>query len=149
MAQTTTAVNACNVVLQVDNASGTLTDVSGSTNQAGMSFSINTSETNTFEGQWAIKKACKTAVSISVSATYSVTETEALNIFADWFFNSHTASRSVQIDIPDSTVGSDRYAGEFVLESFDVPLDAGDAGVILSSVSLANDGAFTRATISS
>lgn len=149
MAQTTTAVNACNVVLSIDNASGVPVDVSGSSNQAGINMTVTTAETNTFDGQWAIKKACKTAASLSVTATYSVTETEGYNILADWIFNSPTTSRSVTIDIPDSTVGSDRYTGEFVLESLDVPLSADDAGVILAAAALSNDGAFVRSTISS
>lgn len=149
MAQTTTAENACDVVLTVDNASGTPVDVSGSTNQANMDLSATSAETFTFQGDWAIKKTCKKAVAVAVQALYSVTETEALNIFMDWFFNSLGTSRTVQIDIPDSSVGSDRYSGEFTLENVSVPLTADDAGVILASIALSNDGTVTRSTIAS
>lgn len=149
MAQTTTAKNACNVVLEVDNASGVLTDISGSSNQASISISTNISEVFTFDGDWGIKKACKSTAQISLSLVYSTTDTEALNIIKDWKFNAPTTSRTVQISIPDNTAGSDQYSGEFVLEGIDIPIDASDAGVILVSASLSNDGAFSVATIAS
>ncbi len=149
MAQTTNAVNACDVVISLDNAAGALTDISGSSNQCSIGMTVATAETNTFEGQWSIKKACKTAATISLQALYSTLDTEASNILADWFFNSNGVSRSVQIDVPSSAGGSDRYTGEFVLESLDIPLSADDAGVILLSASLSNDGAFSRAVVAS
>lgn len=149
MAQTTNGVNACDVVLQVDNASGTLTNVSGSTNQASLDLSAASAETNTFEGDWAIKKSCKKAATLSIQALYSVIETEGLNILMDWYFNSLGTSRTVQIDIPSAAVGGDRYSGEWTLESLSLPLSADDAGVILVSASLSNDGEVVRSTIAS
>ena len=149
MAQTTAAENACDIALSVDNASGTLVNISGSSNTASFTITTNTAEVFTFDGDWGIKKACKSTVTLSITVVYSVTETEGLNILMDWKFNSPTTSRTARIDIPDATVGSDRYEGEFVLESMDVPLDASDAGVILVSASLSNDGTFVRSTISS
>jgi hypothetical protein len=149
MAQTTTAVNACDVVVSLDDDAGTLDDISGSSNQVSMSMSRQVAETFTFDGDWAIKKGCKKAVTISLQAVYSVTDSEATNVLVDWYFNSAGTSRTIQIDVPDSTVGSDRYSGEMTIESLDIPLDASDAGVILVSASLSNDGAFTRTAISS
>lgn len=149
MAQTTTSVNACNAVISLDNASGVLTGISGSSNQAGIGVAVETAETKTFEGQWAIKKACKTAATVSLQVLYSTTADEGLDILRDWVFTSPTAARSIQIDVPDGSVGSDRYSGEMVIESFDVPLTADDAGVILCTASLSNDGAFSHAVIAS
>lgn len=148
MAQTTVAQNACEVVLQVDNLAGTLTDLSGSTNQTSMSFSRQVAETHTFDGDWAIKKSCKKAVSLSIQALYTLSDVEASNLLEDWFHNDNT-SRSVQIDVPNASGGSFRYTGEFILESYDLPLSAEDAGVILMSFALSNDGAVTRAAIAS
>ena len=51
MAQTTTSANACDVVLQVDNSDGTLTDLSGSTNNASIAMTSNTGSTFTFDGK--------------------------------------------------------------------------------------------------
>lgn len=149
MAQTTTAVNGCNVVLQVDNASGSLVDVSGSTNQANLDLAAASAETFTFDGDWAIIKNCKKSATLAIQALYSVTETQALNILMDWFFNSLSTSRTIQIDIPSAAVGGDRYSGEWTLESLSVPLTADDAGVILVSAAFKNDGELVRSTIAS
>lgn len=149
MAQTTNAVNACNVNLQVDDATGTLADISGSSNQASMDFSLQVAETFTFDGDWAIKKSCKKAVTLSIQALYSLNDGEASNILEDWFHNSSGTSRTVQVDVPDGNGGSFRYSGEFILESYGLPLAADDAGVILLGFSLSNDGAVTRAAIAS
>lgn len=150
MAQTTTSVNACDVVLQIDDVNGSLQDLSGSSNNASINMSSNTGQTFTFQGQWAIQKVCKTSASVSVTAVYSTEDTEALNILADWWFGTgYNSARTVQIDIPDSTVGSDRYSGEFVLSSANIPLSADDAAPIQASFELLNQGAFTRAAVAS
>ena len=149
MAQTTTAVNACDVVIKIDNSAGTLTDISGSSNQCSMSISRNVAEVYTFDGDWAIKKSCKSAVTISIQVLYSTTADEGRDLLEDWIFDSPTTSKTVRIDVPDSSVGGVRYQGEFVIESYDIPLSAEDAGVIICSASLSNDGAVTRDAISS
>jgi len=148
MAQTTNSVNACNVVLQIDDNLGSLTDISGSSNQASMDFSKQVAETFTFDGDWAIKKDCKRSVSMSIQALYTLNDGEASNILEDWFHNG-SGSRTVQVDVPDGTGGSFRYSGEFILESYSLPLSADDAGVILLGFTLSNDGAVTRAAITS
>ena len=148
MAQTTDAVNACDVVLMVDNSSGVLTDISGSSNEASMDFSRQVAETFTFDGDWAIKKSCKKSVSMSVRTLYSLNDGEASNIMEDWFHNSN-AARTIQLDVPNGSGGSFRYSGEWILESYGLPVSAEDAGVILMSFSLTNDGEITRAAIAS
>lgn len=150
MAQTTTSVNACDVVIELDNADGTLTDISGSSNQCGMSMSSNVGETNTFDGQWAIRRVCKTSVNVSLQAVYSTADVEALNTLADWWFaGSYGDARTCTISVPDDTAGSDEYTGEFVLTSLNIPLSADDAAPILVTAELQNQGAFSRATIAS
>jgi hypothetical protein len=147
MTQTTTAVNACDVILRIDNAAGVLQNISGSSNQCSMDISRNVAETYTFDGDWALKKSCKGAVSVSIQVVYSTTADEGRDLLEDWIFDSPTDSRTVQINVPDSSAGSVRYQGDFVIESYGVPLSAEDAGVIICSASLSNDGAFSRTTI--
>jgi hypothetical protein len=149
MAQTTTSENACDVKIQIDNSSGAPTDVSGSSNQASMSMAVDSAETSTFDGQWKIRKSCKTSVSVSLQVLYSLTADEGLDIMRDWFFSSPGTPRTVTVNVPDDTAGSDRYSGEFVLTSFDIPLSADDAGIILCSASLENSGAFAHNTVAS
>src|SRR3989304_3661931 len=98
MAQTTTSVNACDVVLEIDNAAGAQTNISGSSNQCSMSMSANVGETYTFSGQWAIRKVCKMNVSVSVQVVYSTSDAEGLNLLADWWFGAnYNAARTVTI----------------------------------------------------
>jgi hypothetical protein len=149
MAQTTTAVNACDVVIKIDNSAGTLTDISGSSNQCSLDISRNVAEAYTFNGDWAIKKSCKGAVTVAVQVLYTTTADEGRDLLEDWVFDSPTTTKTVQIDVPDSSVGSTRYAGEFVIESYSVPLSASEAGVIVCSANLSNSGAVTRTTIAS
>ena len=125
-----------------------MTDISGSSNQASLDLSRTTGETFTFEGDFSIKKSCKKSVSLSLQAVYTQSDTEASNILSDWYFNG-SGARTVQIDVPNGSSGSDRYSGEFELESLSIPLVADDAAPILMSASLTNSGAVTRAAIAS
>ena len=149
MAQTVDAFPACNVTLAIDNNLGALVQVEGSTNQASLAMSRQVGEANTFEGDWSIKKGCKKAVSISLSGLFSRIDAESMNIMKDWFFNSSGTSRSIQLDVPDSAVGSDRYTGEVIIENLNLPLSANDAAPIAWSATLSNDGEFSVATITS
>jgi hypothetical protein len=66
-------------------------------------------------------------------------------VLLDWWFGSnYNAARTVEINIPDQSTGSDTYSGEFVLSSASIPLSAEDAAPILVSFELLNQGAFTR-----
>lgn len=149
MAQTTTSVNACDVNIFLDNAAANLTEISGSSNQCSLDISRNVSETYTFDGDWAIKKSCKSAVTVSVQALYSTTQNEAVDILEDWIFDTPTTAKTLRIDVPDSAIGSTRYEGEFIIESYSVPLSAAEAGVIVCSASLSNSGTVTRSIIAS
>jgi hypothetical protein len=149
MAQTTTAVNACDAVVQLDKSGGALTNISGSANNVSMNITQNIGEATTFDGDWTIKKACGKSVSVSLAVVYSVTADQGLHVLRDWMFAATPGSRTIQIDIPDGSVGSDRYSGEMVIESLDIPASSDEPGPILVSASLSNDGAFAHTTISS
>lgn len=149
MAQTTTSVNACDVVIMLDNAAANLTDISGSSNQCSLDITRNVAEVFTFDGDWSIKKSCKSGVSVSLQALYSTTQNESVDILEDWIFDTPTTSKTLRIDVPDSSIGSTRYEGEFIIESYGVPLSASEAGVIVCSATLSNDGTVTRSIIAS
>jgi hypothetical protein len=149
MAQTQTAVNACDVNIHLDNAAGNLTEISGSSNQCSLDITRNVAEVFTFDGDWSIKKSCKSSISVSIQALYSTIQNEAVDVLEDWIFDQPTASKTLRIDVPDSSVGSTRYEGEFIIESYGVPLAASEAGVIVCSATLSNDGAVTRSIIAS
>jgi hypothetical protein len=149
MPQTTTSVNACDVVIFLDNSAGTATNISGSSNQCSLSISRNIAETFTFDGAWSIKKSCKSSITVSLQVLYSTTSDEGRDILEDWIFDTPTTDKTLRIDVPDASVGGTRYTGEFTIESYDLPLSAEDAGVIICSATLSNSGAVTRDAISS
>lgn len=147
MAQTTDGQNACAVVVQVDNAAGALTDISGSATEASLDFSSNSGRTFTFDGDFPITKICKSEVSMSLNVVWSLNDAEGSNLLEDWKINSPTAARTVSVSIPNNAGGSIIYSGEWVLENLSIPLSASSAEVIVISASLLNDGTITRASV--
>lgn len=151
MAQTTTHANACNVALYIDNSMGTLTNVSGSTNQVSMELTRTMGSLVTFEGDWDIVTGCKRSGTITIGAVYSTNATEARELLEGWFFgdDSGSDSRTVQINVPNISVGSRRYQTEAVVESMSLPIDASTADPIAVTFQLRTNGTVTRSAISS
>lgn len=147
MTQTTTAVNACDVKIQIDDQTGNLVNVSGSTNEVTLNISTDTGEMTTFEGSWKINKSCKHTATIEGIALYSTAAAEAKALLTYWKFTTPGASRTVQIDVPDGDISSDRYRGEFILTDLSIPLQSGEAKPIPISFTLLNDGEFTKTTV--
>lgn len=149
MAQTTTFANACDVVLRVDNAAGSLTNVSGSSNSASLSLQRTLGELTTFEGEWTIVTSCKISGTISLGAVYSTASTEAREILEEWMFRDGAGSpiRTVELNIPDNSIGSIRYMGEATIESYELPVAADTADPIAITAQLRTSGTWTRSVI--
>lgn len=135
MAETQTAVNACNVVILLDNASDVPTDISGSSNTASISMSKETGEYRVFGGNWVKRLDCKKDATISLQVIYTTAANEGLDLLRDWWFTG-SGTRGVWICIPDDSAGSDRYSAECLLTSLDLPVDASEAGPIMVSCEL-------------
>jgi hypothetical protein len=146
MAQTTTKVNACDVSVWLDNASGTLQDVSGSSNGIDMSFSRELGELRTFQSKWPVRMGCGKDVEIGFRAVYSTAADEAAHILKNWFFESTPGSRSVHVYVPDKNVGSDHYYGEVTLGDMSFSADPTEAGPIAIECTLMADGEFSLTT---
>lgn len=140
MAQTTTAVNGCDAVVQLDGTGGTLVDISGSTNSVEIEFDQDIGEFKTFASKWKGRIACGKDAKIKLKAVYTTAAAEAMRILLDWFFNAG-GHKTVQIDIPSSATGGDRFSGEVVLESLPIASPADDANPIFVEASLLPDGA--------
>lgn len=147
MAQTTTEVNACDAVIQLDDETGVLVDISGSSNTASINLTNDISETTVFGGNWKLTGCCKSAATFAVNAVYTTAANEAKDIFVDWQFTYHCAKRTLQINIPDNEIGSDRYQSEVLLESLSIPIDSGDATPILIAASMRNSGAVAHTVV--
>lgn len=140
MPLTTTHWNACDAVIKIDNASNTLIDISGSSNSAELEFNNDIGEFKTFGSKWKGRIQCGKDATLKLSIVASKDAAEAMRIALDWFFNTNGA-KTVQIDAPDSTTGSDRISGEFVLESFSIPLTADEATPVMCELNLLPNGA--------
>ncbi len=148
MPQTTTQVNGCDVVVNLDNTAGTLTDISGSSNEVSMDFNNNLGEFRTFGSTWPVRMMCGADATISFNAVYSLAASEAKDILMDWFFTDRDL-RTIQVDIPDSSVGSDRYTFQVLLETLNVPVAADEAAPILIAATMRPSGEVTYAAIAS
>jgi len=146
MAQTTTMVNACDVSVWLDNAAGTLKDVSGSSNVLGMKFDMDIGEFKAFQSRWKARVECGKDAEFKLTAVYSETTDEALSILKNWFFAAAPGARSLKIYIPDKNVGSDLYSCEVRLKDLEIPADASKADPIMVSATLVPDGAVTLTT---
>lgn len=150
MAQTTTAINGCSGVIKVDNDSGVLQDVSGSANRIEMDRSLRMSDDiYTFGSAFPITKTCGKQAALNMRIVYSTEELEAMQLFNEWHENHSTDKRTVQIDMPDSNPGSDRYSFECYLQRIRTPFEAGDPNPVLVEIELKPTGTYTWANIGS
>ena len=126
MAKTSTPVYKQQAVTSIDNASGTLTDITSTNSTITVALQRQSSETYVFGDDTAIQGIGKSTGTVSGTIVYSTNATEARAMYNQWYFSAEGTARTVTVDVPDSSTGSDRYSGELVLNSF-TPVD-GDAG---------------------
>lgn len=150
MTQSTTQVNACDVVVKIDNAAGNLQDISGSSNQVSFDLQNKVGDgIRTFGTDFPLRAVCGRDAAISMRAVYSGDEGEAKQLLMDWYFNHNKDARTLVIDIPDSDPGGDRYTFEAYLEHVNVPVEAGNPDPILLEASFKPTGTYTWAEIGS
>lgn len=151
MAQTTTFANACDVVIFLDDDNGSLTNISGSSNNVSMELTRQIGELVTFEGNWSIVTACKRSGTITLGIVFSTAASEARELVEGWFFGDDGGPdlRTIQINVPDNSIGSKRYQSECIVESYSFPIDASSADPIAVSAQLRTSGTVVRSTIAS
>lgn len=150
MAQTTTAFNACDARIKIDDDEGAPVDVSGSTNSASLSLESDIGEYKSFSSAgWKGRLACGRDASLDVTVIGSTDTDEALALVRQWYASDHTTPRTITIDAPDSSVGSERWAGEFLIETVDFDLEADDPDAVEFDASFLPNGAVTWAVIAS
>lgn len=147
MAQTSTAVNALNCVIMLDDDADTPVDISGDLNEVSLEFEQELGEYRTFTNEWMKRLDGGKDISIDMSAIYSQVDIEARNIIEDWY--EAKGARTLTIDVPDSLAGSRRYSGEARIEGMSIPLDVNEAAPIMLAAALKGDGVWTIVTIGS
>lgn len=151
MAQTTTAYNACDVVVKLDDDVGVLQDVSGSLNKATFSVPANIAEFRTFGTVWPGRLCCGMDGPLTLNGWASTAADEVLDLLKKWRFASGApcSKRTVEIFMPDSSAGSDKYSGEYLLENLEYDLTAGEGKPIPITATLALSGELDYTVVAS
>jgi len=134
------AINACGAKIELDNAAGVLTDISGSGNEANIDVDQDLGEYKVFGDAYKYRIACARDGSIELTLFYSTGAAEGLGLLKDWYFNSPNIARTLKI-----SVGTDAYGGEMMIEKLTIPLKSDEAKPIAVKASLKAHGAITLA----
>lgn len=148
MAQTTAAINACDVVVKLDDAAGVAVDLSGSSNQIQMRLTNDLGAFKTFGSRFRVRLECGSDAELSFRAVYSVVDAEAARTLLRWYFTDR-GSRTFTFDVPSSAGGGDRFTFEVFLESLNVPLDGEDANPTPVEAVMRPTGTFSMSAIAS
>lgn len=140
MPATETAINACDVVLHVDDADGIPVDISGSANSLNPQFTTDMGEYNVFGAGWRQRLMCMRDATITLQVVYSAAADEGFQLLKSWFANQHTLRKTLRWMVPDDSVGSDDQSGEFFLSQWSYTATAGEAGPIMASFTLVQAG---------
>lgn len=140
MAGTTTAVNACDAVIQLADENDVLMDISGSTNECNLGFTKNIGGTKVFGSQTPIRRQCGVDFSLDLTALFTTALNEARDVLFEWAFAGGTGSRRFKLMVPNSNIGGFTFTGKVVLQKMDLPLKADDAAPILIKSSMMADG---------
>jgi len=88
MADTTTAYTACDVPVYLDDAGGTLRDISGSSNKLETTFENKIGEFRVMGGsQWMQRIQCGKDATIKLTGIASTATNEIRDILSAWFFS--------------------------------------------------------------
>lgn len=150
MAPTTTPIVATNCVIKLDSAAGTLVDISGVTNSVEFKPENAVAEYRVFGTVWKQRKAgIGKDAPITIKCVWSTTAAEALGLINGWFFGGADTARTLNLYVPDGQTGSGIYAGEYVLKSWNIPLDAEADDVVRGTIELLPHGVVSHGTIGS
>jgi hypothetical protein len=150
MPQTTTAQNACNVRVFLDNASGALQDITGSSSSLDMGFTNEIGEFVTFDSCAKGRLECGKDWTFTLNAIYTTTTNEAFDILKNWAASTTCSgsARTLDIYIPDKNVGSDYWTMEVFLSTLSWTADRGDANAIMVSAEFLPNGTVTHTVAS-
>lgn len=119
MAKTTTHQSKLACVLSVDDASGSLASLYGSSTSVSLSGEAQNATARVFEGK--IKVAGDSDETVEIEGLWTTATGEARDLMETWYYGgTRDTPRTVQIDIPDSSSGSRRYTAEFTILSYDM-----------------------------
>lgn len=139
MAQTTSAINACGAVLEVDDILGVPNNISGSSNRANLKLSKAMGQGVTFEGEWNFRLECKKDGSLELLVMYTTDTDEGWELLADWW--EAGGNRTVKVYPAGKINGAKMFSAEYKLQDLDLPIDGTDPNPIMVTATLLPDGA--------
>lgn len=139
-ARTTTAINACDAGLFLDNAGGTPVDIGGSSNQVRINLDNHIGAFNVFSNEWPGRLECGKDGTVTLQIIYSSAADEGWDVVKTWYFTTPPGDRTLAIYIPDKNVGSDKFSGEFKLSALNWTASRGEPGPILVTATLLPNG---------
>lgn len=145
MAATTTQINSDRCVVNLDNASATYTDISGTVSKISIEPSRDSKETWVVGDDDAIVTVGKSTHKFTFESVYSSSTAEEKALLLAWFYSSTDSvtrgSRSLRVDIPDSSSGSDRWSCEVKLaKPPQIEIDASKPEPLILKYELSSDG---------
>lgn len=136
MVMTSTVINACNVVIRLENESGQYVDISGSSNEIIMDFDNDLGEYKAFGNRWKGRLECGSDATFKLKILYSTANNEAMDNWKSWYFGTR-GHRHIQVNLPDEAAGSDRYEADVFCETANgIGGSAENAGPIMVTISL-------------
>lgn len=139
MPVTSTAINGCDAVIYLDNASGVAVNISGMANEFNMELNKDLGEFKVFGNAWRWRLECGKDASVDLSVVYSRDVDGALDILRDWYFNG-SGARTLELNLPNESIGADKYQLEAMLENLSIPTVSDEAGPIMVSATLKPNG---------
>lgn len=152
MAATTTQINSDRCVVNLDNASATYADISGVVTEISIEPKRDAKETFVVGDSNSIVTVGKTTHTFKVKSVYSSATAEAKNLLMLWFYSATDSvsrgARSLRLDIPDSSSGSDRWSCEVRLSGAPkITIDGSKPEPLIIEYELMNDGAVSYTVI--
>lgn len=146
MPETTTAVNACDATVLLDDNTGHLVDISGSTNRVEFQVTVENADYKVFGGAWLKRLTCKKDATINFQAVYTTAPREAKALLLEWLNNSPQTPRTLRVLFPDDSIGADDFQAEVFISSMNIPIDGTQAGPVMIAATLLQSGGVTIGT---
>lgn len=146
MAATTTAVNACDCVIELEDQASNNVDISGSSNKVDLNFSKPSGEYKPFGSDFPIRLTCGKDMEGTLDIVWSTATGEGRDIVEQWYFDTNDV-RTLRVSVPDASPGSIRYSGPVICESYPLSLESNNANPVMMSIPVKAAGEWIRETI--
>ena len=137
-------VHGKNGYIQLDNSAGTLTNISGISNEITYSQSIDTAETSVFGLSAKTYITGQNDATISLSGLYDATTAGVIEGTIDALIAGTLASATLDFGPEGNGTGKKKYSQEVIVTSYEIGVPVGD--VVSLNVEFQRTGATTKST---